>query len=135
MFPFKEKKVETELKVGPMSVLQQSVENNSQVLINCRNNRKLLGKVHSFDRHMNLILENVREIWKDTTAKGKKKKVNVICFCHKQTFYFCISATERSNHGQVYLQNVYTRGFHYSCSEKSTCKVVISCKTTCMLQK
>lgn len=34
-----------------------------QVLINCRNNRKLLGRVKAFDRHCNMILENVKEFW------------------------------------------------------------------------
>lgn len=74
----KEKKLEAELKVGPLSILQQSVENHSQVLISLRNNRKLLGRVHSFDRHMNLILENVREMWKDTSSKAKKKKKGLL---------------------------------------------------------
>ena len=35
----------------------------AQVLINCRNNRKLLGRVKAFDRHCNMILENVKEMW------------------------------------------------------------------------
>lgn len=34
-----------------------------QVLINCRNNKKLLGRVRAFDRHCNMVLENVREMW------------------------------------------------------------------------
>lgn len=72
MLPYQDKKTETEFKVGPLSILQQSVLNHTQLLINCRNNRKLLGKVHSFDRHMNVILENVREMWKETPGKGKK---------------------------------------------------------------
>lgn len=35
----------------------------SKVLINCRNNKKLLGRVKAFDRHCNMVLENVREMW------------------------------------------------------------------------
>lgn len=34
-----------------------------KVLINCRNNKKLLGRVRAFDRHCNMVLENVREMW------------------------------------------------------------------------
>eukprot|EP00408_Alexandrium_pacificum_P011613 CAMPEP_0171221564 /NCGR_PEP_ID=MMETSP0790-20130122/34822_1 /TAXON_ID=2925 /ORGANISM="Alexandrium catenella, Strain OF101" /LENGTH=58 /DNA_ID=CAMNT_0011687501 /DNA_START=64 /DNA_END=237 /DNA_ORIENTATION=+ len=45
--------------VGPLSVLQKCVKDNSQVLINCRNNRKILGRVKAFDRHSNMVLENV----------------------------------------------------------------------------
>jgi hypothetical protein len=39
-----------------------------QVLINCRNNRKLLGRVKAFDRHCNMILENVKEFWTEVCA-------------------------------------------------------------------
>lgn len=54
---------EEEFNTGPLSVLMMSVKNNTQVLINCRNNRKLLGRVRAFDRHCNMVLENVREMW------------------------------------------------------------------------
>ena len=36
---------ESEFQTGPLSVLTQSVKNNTQILINCRNNRKLLARV------------------------------------------------------------------------------------------
>ncbi|KAK9892884.1 hypothetical protein WA026_022564 [Henosepilachna vigintioctopunctata] len=66
----------TDFQVGPLSVLYDSVQNNVQVLINCRNNKKLLGTVKCFDRHMNMIMENTREIWTEESRKsnGKKKK-------------------------------------------------------------
>ena len=48
---------------GPLSVLVSAMKTNSQVLINCRNNRKLLGRVKAFDRHLNLLVENVKEVW------------------------------------------------------------------------
>lgn len=38
-----------------------------QVLINCRNNKKLLGRVRAFDRHCNMVLENVKEMWTEVT--------------------------------------------------------------------
>eukprot|EP00439_Symbiodinium_sp_Y106_P085016 s860_g27.t1 len=59
--------------VGPLSVLQKCVKDNSQVLINCRNNRKILARVKAFDRHSNMVLENVREMWTETPHGGKKK--------------------------------------------------------------
>ena len=40
-----------EFNTGPLSVLTQSVKNNTQVLINCRNNKKLLARVKAFDRY------------------------------------------------------------------------------------
>ena len=69
------KKEEDEFATGPLSVLLQSVKNNSQVLINVRNNHKLLGRVKAFDRHCNMVLENVKEMWTEVpkTGKGKKK--------------------------------------------------------------
>uniref|UniRef100_A0A914WD65 Small nuclear ribonucleoprotein Sm D2 n=1 Tax=Plectus sambesii TaxID=2011161 RepID=A0A914WD65_9BILA len=42
-------KEQEEFNVGPLSILTQSVRNNTQVLINCRNNKKLLGRVKAFD--------------------------------------------------------------------------------------
>lgn len=64
-----------EFNTGPLSVLTEAVKNNTQVLINCRNNRKLLARVKAFDRHCNMVLENVKEMWTETpkTGKGKKK--------------------------------------------------------------
>ena len=46
-----------EFNTGPLSVLTQSVKNNTQVLINCRNNKKLLGRVKAFDRWAILYCE------------------------------------------------------------------------------
>ncbi|OLL23418.1 Small nuclear ribonucleoprotein Sm D2 [Neolecta irregularis DAH-3] len=67
---------EYEFAHGPLSVLSQAVKNHNQVLINCRNNRKLLARVKAFDRHCNLVLENVKEMWTERprNAKGKKGK-------------------------------------------------------------
>ncbi|CAI9283320.1 unnamed protein product [Lactuca saligna] len=38
------KNEEEEFNTGPLSVLMMSVKNNTQVLINCRNNKKLLER-------------------------------------------------------------------------------------------
>jgi|TARA_B100001142_G_C14336509_1_gene656113 small nuclear ribonucleoprotein D2 len=71
--------VDLEFQTGPLSVLTQCVKTNSQVLISCRNNRKLLGRVKAFDRHCNLLLENVKEFWNEVpkTGKGIKKATPV----------------------------------------------------------
>ena len=58
---------------GPLSVLVSAIKTNSQVLINCRNNRKLLGRVKAFDRHLNLLLENVKEVWTDRNSQNESK--------------------------------------------------------------
>jgi small nuclear ribonucleoprotein D2 len=66
---------EEEFKTGPLSALTQAVKNHTQVLISCRNNRKLLARVKAFDRHCNMVLENVKEMWTENprTGKGQKK--------------------------------------------------------------
>merc|ERR1712190_651950 len=70
-----EAKEQQEFNTGPLSVLTESVKGNTQVLINCRNNKKLLGRVKAFDRHCNMVLEGVKEMWTKLpkTGKGKKK--------------------------------------------------------------
>merc|ERR1712168_132093 len=64
-----------EFATGPLRILNESVQNNTQILINCRNNKKLLGRVKAFDRHFNMVLESVTEIWMEQpkTDKGQKK--------------------------------------------------------------
>ena len=69
-----EKIEQEEFNTGPLSVLTDSVKNNTQVLINCRNNRKLLGRVKTFDRHCNMVLESVKEMWTELPRSGKGKK-------------------------------------------------------------
>jgi hypothetical protein len=46
----------TDLKSGPFSVLYNAVRGNTQVLVNVRNNHKLLARVKAYDRHMNLYV-------------------------------------------------------------------------------
>ena len=62
-----QKQEEEEFNTGPLSVL-----------INCRNKKKLLGRVKAFDRHCNMVLENVKEMWTEVpkSGKGKSKPVN-----------------------------------------------------------
>lgn len=62
-----------DLKAGPFSVLWKSVQGNTQILINTRNNHKLLGRVKAYDRHMNLLLEDVKEMWTENSRGGKGK--------------------------------------------------------------
>ncbi|XP_037594567.1 small nuclear ribonucleoprotein Sm D2-like [Cebus imitator] len=69
-----QKQEEEEFNTGPLSVLTQSINNNTQLLINCRNNKKLLGHVKAFDRHCNMVLENMKEMWTEVPKSGKGKK-------------------------------------------------------------
>ena len=64
---------EEEFRTGPLSLLTDAVKNNTQVLIACRNNRKLLARVKAFDRHCNMVLEEVTELWQETPKSSKAK--------------------------------------------------------------
>ncbi|KAJ2495998.1 mRNA splicing protein [Coemansia sp. RSA 1972] len=70
---------EEEFNNGPLSVLQMAVKNNTQILISLRNNHKLLARVKAFDRHCNMVLENVKEMWTEspTTGKGVKRAIPI----------------------------------------------------------
>merc|ERR1719245_1959661 len=69
-----ERREEEEFQTGPLSVLTQSVKNNTQVLINCRNNRRLLGRVKAFDRHCNMVLVDAKEMWTENTKTGSSQR-------------------------------------------------------------
>lgn len=64
-----------DFSVGPLVVLKKAVEQETQVLINVRNNKKLLAKVKAFDRHCNMVLQDVQEVWVEYSKKGKDGKV------------------------------------------------------------
>ena len=55
-----EEREKHEFQTGPLAVLTESVKNNTQVLINCRNNRKLMGRVKvradQYEVNINLTL-------------------------------------------------------------------------------
>ena len=63
---------------GPLAMLTKAVKSNSQILINCRNNRKLLARVKAFDRHLNMVLENACEIWTEMPKSGKGRRAKPV---------------------------------------------------------
>ncbi|KAK5947404.1 mRNA splicing protein [Knufia obscura] len=63
-----------ELSTGPLSILMTATRTHTQVLISVRNNHKLLARVKAFDRHCNMVLENVKEMWTEQQGRGQNKK-------------------------------------------------------------
>ena len=59
--------------VGPLSMLWESMMQGTQVLIALRNGKKLLGRVRAYDRHMNMLLSDVYELWVHVHKSGKNK--------------------------------------------------------------
>ncbi|GMM50782.1 mRNA splicing protein [Starmerella bacillaris] len=68
---------------GPLNVLQRAVEDGTQVLISLRHNRKMLARVKAYDRHSNMVLTNVREMWTEHPRKASGKKGKAV---HKDRF-------------------------------------------------
>lgn len=64
---------EFEFRHGPMSLINDAMASNTPVIISLRNNHKIIARVKAFDRHCNMVLENVKELW---TEKSGKKTVN-----------------------------------------------------------
>ena len=64
---------EFEFKYGPMSLINEAMLSRTPVIISLRNNHKIIARVKAFDRHCNMVLENVKELW---TEKEKNQKVN-----------------------------------------------------------
>ena len=46
--------------------------------LNFRNNKKLLGRVKAFDRHCNMVLEGVKEMWTELPKTGKGTQLLII---------------------------------------------------------
>ncbi len=75
-------------RTGPLSLLTEAVKDNTQILINCRNNRKLFARVKAFDRHCNMVLEHVKgiicllithRILECSTKERKREKESTCC--------------------------------------------------------
>ena len=76
------------MTAGPLSLLQTATRTHTQVLISCRNNRKLLARVKAFDRQCNMVLENVKEMWTEKPKGNKGKGVNKDRFVSKMYVAF-----------------------------------------------
>lgn len=69
---------EFEFANGPMALLQNAVTNSTPVVISCRNNHKLIGRVKAFDRHCNMVLENVKELWTESVRNSKGQQIKLL---------------------------------------------------------
>lgn len=65
---------EPDYNSGPLSVLNQCANKKSQVMISGRNNKKIVGNLLAFDKHCNMVLINVKEMWTEFPRLGKGKK-------------------------------------------------------------
>ena len=61
-----------EFNNGPLRVLTQAVKNNDSIIISLRNGHKLICTVKAFDKHCNMVLENVKEMWSESSNGNGK---------------------------------------------------------------
>jgi len=55
---------------SPMALLSTIIRGDKLAIIFLRNNKKIVSKIKAFDKHFNLILENIKEVWNQHTNKG-----------------------------------------------------------------
>lgn len=59
---------------GPLKLLCEAVEENKNVIISLRNNHKMYAKVKAFDKHCNMLIYDVKELWTEKNWKDKTHK-------------------------------------------------------------
>ena len=69
------------LSTNSLDILTRAVEDNSRVLINCRDDRMLLGRVRAFDGKCNVTLTEITEMW--VRAPDTETKVKMIAPLYK----------------------------------------------------
>jgi small nuclear ribonucleoprotein D2 len=52
-----------QLNKGPFELLKTAVRQKLPILVKCRHNKSIYGRVKAFDKHFNLLMEDVVEIW------------------------------------------------------------------------
>ncbi len=55
----------------PMCLLSEIIKEERLAIVFLRNNKKIIAKLKAFDKHFNLILDNIREIWNENDKTGK----------------------------------------------------------------
>ncbi len=66
-----ERDEEQALQNGPFSVLSNAQKNECKLVISCRNDKILIAKLLAFDRHFNMILEDVYETKSSTQGTSR----------------------------------------------------------------
>ncbi|XBW34855.1 hypothetical protein QEN19_000422 [Hanseniaspora menglaensis] len=59
------------LLVGPLKLLCEVVEEHREVIISLRNNHKMYANVKAFDKHCNILIYNIKEVWSEKNWETK----------------------------------------------------------------
>lgn len=66
-----------------MSLINDAMMTRTPIIISLRNNHKIIARVKAFDRHCNMVLENVKELWTEKNSKDKTQTINKERFISK----------------------------------------------------
>lgn len=62
------------LLTGPLKLLCEAVEEDKEIILSLRNNHKMYCKIKAFDKHCNILIYNIKEVW---TVKSWENKTHV----------------------------------------------------------
>lgn len=65
----------TTISQGPFSVLDTAMKDGTRVFIQCRFNKSLVGNVIAFDKHFNLVLQDVVELSANDKGDAKPRTI------------------------------------------------------------
>lgn len=64
--------LDEEFTTGPLSILTSSMMSNTHIHVVLRNNKKMKGLVKSFDKHLNMVLEDVTVMWEENSINERR---------------------------------------------------------------
>ncbi|CCW63704.1 unnamed protein product [Phytomonas sp. EM1] len=67
--------LETTVSQGPFSVLDSAMKEGIQIFIQCRFNKSLLANLLAFDKHFNMVLQNVVELSGNDKGDHKERTI------------------------------------------------------------
>lgn len=60
---------------GPYKMFTRAIRDKKPLLISLRNNHKMIAIPRAVDKHLNMVLEHVREMWSEN-GQSKERTVN-----------------------------------------------------------
>ena len=60
----------------PLDLVRLSLD--ERILVKCRGNKELRGKLHAFDQHLNLVLEDVEETTMAADGAPSKRTMDML---------------------------------------------------------
>lgn len=85
----------TSISQGPFSVLDTAMKDGTRVFIQCRFNKSLLATVVAFDKHFNLVLQDVTELTASENGEQKTRTIRNL-FLRGESVIFIVKMNQLS---------------------------------------